>query len=150
MKHLKLLKDWESFRFPVFEDREEKLFWEIDNRTYNQKLYNNLNNYNEDINLLIDYAKKNWENFTPYEIQKIEELVGMSMSPAGIKTEITPYRQFVFKSEYEFKLYITKVTDEWYYVCFNDILQLYDDKKYTYYQCDQFDGLMDCIKHLKV
>ena len=135
MKHLRL-----------FEDKEELFFWEIDDKQFLVKVWAE----DEDPAVRrfeVKKLSKIWVNFTDNEIKKLKKLIG-EFSFRTIISESIKIPQDVQKAQIlklkptgNTDLMITKTIDEWFYV--------YKRATGCRYQCDQFDGLIECIEYLK-
>jgi hypothetical protein len=142
-------------RIKLFEEYNEATYWEITKDEYDQ--------WCENIHT-VDWYKYNIDSITEYELSKVEyfdfELQEDKITLAKdyrdeyltlkepIVYSILVYKPILNKdgeSEYIQEIRVDKVKDEWYYLQ----LTISEEDDYHYYKCDQFDGLIDCLKMIK-
>ena len=142
----------------LFEEYNQ-YYTEISQEEYSKlTLYHPINDEDEDVDLLykrdLEFIQNNWIDFTQSEISTLHNLIPKSTY------KINPYTDGVYSGipkasiEYECKhnaIFIIKMSDEWYYVhhthMFRDMNNNQDLLIKTY-KCDQFDGLLKCIKDI--
>jgi hypothetical protein len=100
----------------------------------------------------VEYMREKWVEFTDQEISKITEILSEKKDVnyiidlpnfkfwkengiARARLDIKPSKK---SKTLENIMYIVKLEDDWYY--------LYDCYPNKFYKCDQFDGLLKCIK----
>lgn len=119
MKHLKTYKLFES-NLP---------YKEITSEEYNQLT---CGEGIDDWRAETKFISENWIPFTEKELQKIQELLPDAQFCKVIETD----RDDARIDSPESGVIIIKLIDEWYYVMMN----------MTFFQCDQFEGLIQFIK----
>jgi hypothetical protein len=95
-----------------------------------------------------EYVHNNWEDFTVDELNYLISLkldVDLKSDLIGLLDD-SPQAYISLKQENSIIFYVCKVKDEWYYV-YNPMKILKDDSPFSFYKCDQFDGLISCIKN---
>ena len=104
----------------------------------------------------LEFIQSNWVDFTQSEISTIHNLIPKSTY------EINPHvggdgipEASIEYTKYEHTrnklIFIVKTKDEWYYVKLNywNITAIKRVESITsYYKCDQFEGLLKCIKDI--
>ena len=118
---------WSKF----LESNEDKLFWKITEPEYNQCVYGDNAPYLRVD--LIKWAKEKWIEFTNKEKMQMFNL-GLKLNN---RLDSNHRKTHQLKSRETYYLFLTKMEDEWFYV----------SDKYGYWKCDQFDGLISCLKN---
>lgn len=115
-----------------FNENKNEFFTKI-SPVESQRLINGLD---VDMNSVKNYLEREWKSFTEVEIKEINKLMKFNLdskNPALIRSDLK--KSFYFS--------IVKISDEWFILNFSSGIKRYD------YKCDQFDGLINCIKYLK-
>lgn len=137
MKHLEL-----------YEEYKQKLFWVINWRELSDRVYGL--NPEGDEEWDIDYMSRTWESFTQKEIEDIKNLVinkgygfevrDLSHDYPKLNDVYLAHLRIFYGKDPSDEIVITKIKDEWYYVS--------DERSEYDWKCDQFDGLMNCLKYV--
>lgn len=143
MRHLK-----------TFESKSNT-FEETSHEEYYSSLYGD--GYSEsDVDEEVAFVNKNWIDFTEKDVDKIKELYKVAKivvtSYDADDDDCIPKNTIVIDLRGKL-IEIIKFTDEWFYV------ELWHSNPSTipgppspqrrYYKCDQWEGLMDCLRSLK-
>lgn len=144
---MKNLKNWK-----IYEEYDESTFWWICKSFYEHKVYGPIDDQDVD-GWNEDYIFKTWEIFTNKEISIIKSILPKNSEIDKWRIDNHPKISHLSRSQMMIyileddnsftknELYITKTKDEWFYV---------SDEGYNFgYQCDQFDGLINCLKFIK-
>ena len=93
----------------------------------------------------MNFLQKNWIDFTQSEISTLHDLMPKSsykINPYTNGDRRIPKASIEYKDELN-RIIIIKMIDEWYYVN-------YRGAKNSHYKCDQFEGLLKCIKDITI
>lgn len=112
---------------------------------------------------LIDYrqaqkilSNHNVSGFTDYEISKISDIISLDpdksysvkgsqyLSPILSRITIRKKESQITQSTHYYRIVIYKLDDEWFII--DD--DRFNDKKSTYYKCDQLEGVLNCLYEL--
>ena len=135
MKHIKL-----------FESFEDDTYFEIDEKEYRLKTWGFLNH---DLNIdilthlqnMLDFTNSTWQSFSNREKRILRRDFSVinkyKKNGNDISLRISSYRMDLIKAP-----------DEWFYI--KSSIEGSKEEDVTYYKCDQFDGLIDCLNDLKI
>jgi hypothetical protein len=112
-------------------------------------MFEDINNdgYKEVSNANSPLATGNDEDFTDKQMYKLKSL-GFDNTTFGSRL----YKNKVFKREFYYTIHILRSNDDWYYVTSLPSKKgsFVGGKKFltrTNFKCDQWDGLMSCLKN---
>ena len=125
MKYIKLPTEWES---------QKRLFEDLDTYGY------------EEIPMGEFYAINNTTRCHKFELFPFTEKDLKKLY--SLKTNLSKHLInkscfYLVKTEINIDIMIYASNDEWYYI---DKDRCYGENRHTYYKCDQFDGLLNCLK----
>lgn len=153
MKYLKL-----------FENHGDK-FKSIEDYEFNQKIFDSP--YGDvDTSIFDKYEEEYWGLFTDSQIKKIRKVIlnkSLRSTQSTLNTSVYPKR-ITNRSTKEYieinitgmdsiNIYVYSFKDSWYYVCLHGYYsnkgkrELVEEK---YYECDQWDGLLECLKDIDI
>ena len=98
------------------------------------------------------YVKKGSIEFNMIEESKFTEAEIKKLTGMGFEKEQynrVLYSKNIYPSKnIHYKIYIVKGSDEWFYVNYYNVHKLKIGERRTddYYECDQFDGLLNCLE----
>ena len=109
------------------------------------KLFENSKYFSEVRSQIFDTS--NVENFTDSELFSIKSLLGngdyrfqdVDRPSKKFRSKLIIYLSRLGPPKYV----IVKLTDEWFYV---QVYSSFPPSVYTYYKCDQFEGLIKCLE----
>lgn len=81
---------------------------------------------------------------------KLQILDKLSSDWLPYKVELTDTCELRLRKENGSQLFIYHNDDEWFYCEYYNVDSLIILDRYQYYKCDQFDGLLDLLKDLKI
>ena len=91
------------------------------------------------------FASDNWVDFTQKELDQIRSCIPNDIVKLYTTRIYDINRDIIFAIDVDDSFYIYKLRDEWYYLQNSDNIRMYR----TYYRCDQFDGLLQCLSDIK-
>ena len=105
------------------------------------KLYEDLNDVYKRIGSIcgLEFDPKYFVDFTVLDISKLNRIGFESIEDSGLNYNPPWYGKICVNVDDN--LHIMKKEDEWYYV--RDMRRM---NREVWYKCDQFDGLLDCLK----
>ena len=161
MKHLKIFEDFKSDKFEEISNSEYEISTIGANSVFGPR--------GGIDNVVVDFIKENWVPFTKSQINEVTKILGnvevYSVEPQTSRSEINPIiiNPVPLGSRLDCKdldITIIKMVDEWYYVIQDNIRKIHKNSTIKYalrprlemprrYRCDQFDGLLECLKIIK-
>lgn len=84
--------------------------------------------------------------FTDEEIESLKRM--LKMSDFNYNGKLDPWGRIRVKiDDYPESVIIEKTSDSWYYLSWYSISREILVTKFKYFKCDEFDGLIECIKN---
>ena len=101
-----------------------------------------------------NFTSRQWVDFTPMEFEEVSKILGeiewgwCYSSNFGMRRTMAAIESSSDRIFFQKHLKVNKIIDEWYLVAMLDDRDVADvaGGVGNYYKCDQFDGLIDCLK----